>query len=41
MGRNGRQAIERQLGWHVMSARLVSAYGDLLAGKRLQREDAP
>lgn len=39
MGRNGRQAIERHLGWHVMSARLIFAYGDLLAGKRLQRED--
>lgn len=41
MGRNGRQAIERHLGWHVMSARLISAYGDLLAGKRLLREDRP
>ena len=40
LGQNGRRAIEQHLGWHVMSGRLVSAYGDLLAGKRLLREDA-
>jgi glycosyltransferase involved in cell wall biosynthesis len=28
MGRNGRRAIEQDLGWHVMSARLLTAYED-------------